>query len=144
VDILAWADACYALTSRWPKYNDGSIQDAPGETWAAVDTALFRGHRGLPGGSSLAKFLGEHRGVRNRSALPHLVVERITEWVIAHKKRTGRWPTTKSAEVVDAPGETWGGIHRALRVGQRGLPGGSSLGEVVQLVEEVNRSPVAG
>jgi hypothetical protein len=143
-DILAWADACHARTGRWPKYQDGPIADAPGETWAAVDTALLRGHRGLSGDSSLAKFLAEHRGVRNRSALPHLVVERIAEWAVVHKNRTGRWPTTKSREVADAPGETWGGIHQALRVGQRGLPGGSSLADVVRRVEGMGTEPAAG
>jgi len=128
-EILAWADAWCARTGRWPKYHQGAIPDAPGETWAAVDTALFRGMRGLPGGNSLAKFLSKHRGVRNRSALPHLVVAKVKRWAVAHKRRTGRWPNTKSGPVVDAPGETWGGIHQALAAGQRGLPGGSSLAE---------------
>lgn len=141
-DILTWADACHARTGRWPKYNDGPIHAAPGETWAAVDTALLRGHRGLLGGSSLAKFLAEHRGVRNRSALPHLMVGRIAEWAVAHKRRTGRWPNTKSGPVADAAGETWGGVHQALAAGQRGLPGGSTLGEVIRLAGELN-TPIA-
>jgi hypothetical protein len=35
------------------------VADAPGETWAAINTALVRGHRGLPGGSSLSWLLSE-------------------------------------------------------------------------------------
>jgi len=36
------------------------------ETWVAIETALRNGCRGLPGGSSLAKVLAEHRGLRRR------------------------------------------------------------------------------
>jgi hypothetical protein len=32
--------------------------DAVGETWRAIDTALRRGLRGLPGGDSLRRLLG--------------------------------------------------------------------------------------
>jgi hypothetical protein len=59
--ILAWADAHYSRTGRWPGCNSGSIVEAPGETWSAVRLALAQGLRGLPGGSSLARLLGEHR-----------------------------------------------------------------------------------
>ncbi len=38
----------------------------PGETWAALD----QGAHGLPGGSSLARLLEEHRGVRNKALWP--------------------------------------------------------------------------
>src|SRR5262249_31947793 len=31
--ILAWADAHYQRTGRWPRRTDGPIPDAPGETW---------------------------------------------------------------------------------------------------------------
>jgi hypothetical protein len=37
------------------------VLGAPGETWAIVAGALFKGRRGLPGGSSLAKLLAEKR-----------------------------------------------------------------------------------
>src|SRR4029077_17436024 len=48
-----------------PKSPTGSIRDAPGETWLAVAHAMNSGMRGLPGGTSLARFLTKHRNVRN-------------------------------------------------------------------------------
>jgi hypothetical protein len=42
-------------------------------------------------------------------------------------QRTGRWPKVNSGPVADAPGERWDLIGSALRQGQRGHPGGSSL-----------------
>lgn len=62
--ILHLADLHFHRSGKWPKYNDGSIVDAPGETWAAVDSALRYGKRGLSAGSSLAKLLAEKRGER--------------------------------------------------------------------------------
>jgi hypothetical protein len=40
----------------------GEIPEAPGEDWRAVNFALYRGFRGLPGGNSLAKLLARERG----------------------------------------------------------------------------------
>jgi hypothetical protein len=57
--VLAWADAHRARTGRWPSAQSGAIADAPGETWQAVNRALARGGRGLPGGASLAQLLGQ-------------------------------------------------------------------------------------
>jgi hypothetical protein len=85
----------------------------------------------LPGGSSLARLLAEHRGVRNPKALPDLSVKRILESADAHYARHGRWPQVTSGPVEDAPGETWSGIEAALQRGNRGLPGGSSLARVL-------------
>jgi hypothetical protein len=59
--ILRWADAYYERRGKRPTPHSGPITEAPGETWNAVDRALFSGHRGLPGGSSLAKLLAARR-----------------------------------------------------------------------------------
>ncbi len=125
--VLAWADAHYKRTGRWPTTSSGPIPEAPGETWAAVDAAFVAGSRGLAGYGSLARFLARRRGVRNRKALPKLSVKQIREWALSHFKRTGRWPTHTSGQIAEAPGETWGGVHSALSQGWRGFPGGSSL-----------------
>ena len=61
--ILTWADAYHRRTGRWPKAGPGPVADAPGEHWRAVDSALRHGGRGLAPGSSLARLLGERRGV---------------------------------------------------------------------------------
>ncbi|HZU39320.1 MAG TPA: hypothetical protein VFA18_25565, partial [Gemmataceae bacterium] len=134
--ILAWADAHYCQTGRWPRYKDGVITRVPQETWNGVDAALRAGGRGLPGGSSLARLLAEHRGVRNKKDLPRLTVQQILAWADAHYRRTGDWPTARSGPVADAPGETWGAIDMALYRASRGLPGGTSL---CRLLEEHGR-----
>jgi hypothetical protein len=59
--IVAWAKAHHARTGRWPKTNSGPVPEAPGETWGRVNGALWEGHRGLPGGDTLAKLLDRHR-----------------------------------------------------------------------------------
>jgi hypothetical protein len=59
--ILAWADAHHTRTGCWPTAASGPVADAPGETWGAVNMALYKGRRGLPGGDSLAKLLDRQR-----------------------------------------------------------------------------------
>ncbi len=68
--ILAWADAHHARTGRWPNCRSGPIPEAPGETWSGIEAALSQGHRGLPGGSSLARLLARERGVHRNSGRP--------------------------------------------------------------------------
>jgi hypothetical protein len=68
--ILSWVDLHQQRHGQWPKYDDGPIGDAPGETWGAVDSALRYGKRGLAGGGSLAKLLAAKRGVRERQRAP--------------------------------------------------------------------------
>src|SRR6516165_1544791 len=68
--ILTWADAHHRRTGAWPTSKSGSVRQAPGETWVAIDAALWRGGRGLAGGTSLARLLAARRGTRNRKELP--------------------------------------------------------------------------
>jgi hypothetical protein len=58
--ILSWVKAFSERTGEWPRRNSGCIDDAPEESWKAVDMALIQGGRGLPGGSSLARLIQEH------------------------------------------------------------------------------------
>jgi hypothetical protein len=129
--ILAWADAFHERTGRWPCCHYGEIADEPGETWCAVNAALDKGLRGLPGGSSLARLLVEKRGKRSVGHAPPLTIPQILGWADAHHARTGRWPTGNSGAIPDAPGETWTAIQQALVGGYRGIPGGSSLAELL-------------
>jgi len=129
--ILAWADAHFAGTRRWPSSESGPISGVPGENWRAVNRALARGHRGLPGGSSLAQLLAERRGKRNRSRLPRLTAKQVLAWAEEHFGREGRWPTAASGSVTDAPGETWANLNGALQQGHRGLPGGDTLARLL-------------
>ncbi len=125
--ILVWAEGHFRRTGSWPTSQSGAVVEAPGENWKGIDTALGRGHRGLPGGSSLARLLAERRGVRNRASLPPLTRAQILAWAAAHCRRTGRWPMSDSGPIAEAPAETWKAVDLALRYGWRGLPGGVSL-----------------
>jgi hypothetical protein len=130
--ILAWADAFYERTGRWPMARSGEIPEAPGENWHAIHSALNNGQRGLPGGSSMAKLLAERRGVRNRKALPPLDEETILRWADAYHERTGKWPTRESGRIAEAPEETWAAVDAALSQGCRGLPVGSALARLLR------------
>jgi hypothetical protein len=63
-EVLAWADAHHARTGGWPSANTGGVAGVPGQSWAAIDEALRRGRRGLPGGDTLARLLDRHRDRR--------------------------------------------------------------------------------
>jgi hypothetical protein len=96
-----------------------------------IDQALRKGLRGLRPGSSLARLLDQHRGKRNRKQLPRYTIRQILGWADAFHRRTGRWPTSDSGAIRDTNGETWMAVDVALRNGQRGLPGGSSLAQLL-------------
>src|SRR6266478_1607870 len=90
--ILRWADLHGHKTGRFPSVKSGKVVGTRGETWRSMDNALRYGLRGLPGGSSLALFLAEHRGARNRTSLPPPSLKLILAWAEKHHERTGRWP----------------------------------------------------
>jgi hypothetical protein len=133
--ILIWADAHCRRTGRWPTDRTGDIPEARGETWGAVQAALQFGRRGLPGGDTLARLLARERGVRNSKDPPALRVAEILRWASAYQRRTGTRPSLRSGSIPEAPGETWAMIDRAMRKGQRGLPGGVSLFRLMQQAE---------
>ena len=66
--------------------------------------------------------------VRERSKLS---IPKILKWADQHHARTGRWPTSRDEWVNGVTGERWSAIHEALRRGLRGLPGGSSLHQLL-------------
>jgi hypothetical protein len=130
-EILSWADAHRKRTGNWPNENCGEIPGTNGENWRNLDMALREGHRGLPGGDTVARLIARGRGVRNRANTPRLTKSQILRWAEAHFKRTGSWPKVKSGPIPEASGETWQAIESALDQGSRGLPGGSSLAKLL-------------
>jgi hypothetical protein len=124
--ILSWAEAHYKRTGQWPTTASGAVYEAAEEDWKGIDYALRLGKRGLAGKSTLRRLLLKHRGLRR-----NLTIERILAWADAHRKRTGRWPTVTPGAVHGVAGETWQAIDMALRRGGRGLPGGSSLAQLL-------------
>jgi hypothetical protein len=128
--ILRWADDFRKRTGRWPTMESGPVQGVPELTWRRVDNALRLGFRGLAGGSSLARLLEAERGVAILASRPALTQSQILVWADAHKSRTGRWPTAESGRITGIK-EKWKGVDTALREGYRGLPGGSSLAQLL-------------
>jgi hypothetical protein len=129
--ILAWADAYHAARGRWPTKRACALEAAPGVTWKAINHALREGYRGMPGGSSLAGFLAEHRGHRNTADLPRLTIEQVLAWADVYHAAHGTWPSSNAGPIAAAPGETWMGVDLALGKGHRGLPGGTSLASLL-------------
>jgi len=129
--VLAWADAYNAKTGRWPRGRSGRVAGAPSETWSAVESALFQGLRGLPGGMTLAQLLAERRGAPAIQTSRPLTVDQILAWADAHHAATGHWPGEESGPVSGAPGESWGAISMALTKGHRGLSAGLSLARLL-------------
>jgi hypothetical protein len=129
--ILAWSDAHHRRTGKWPIAESGPITDAPDETWYAVNSALNHGTRGLPGGSSLAQLLVARRQVRCHHYIPRLTIAQILAWADLHHARTGRWPNCDSGPVLEAPGEHWGSLTTSIFEGHRGLPGGTTLTQLL-------------
>lgn len=131
--ILVWADAHHDLKGRWPRKDSGLVPGSWTQRWSGVDSALQKGLRGLRGGSSLARLLAARRGVRNKKGLPYFTIPRIVQWADAYHATHGEWPQpkTKPSGIPGTNGETWLAVDSALRVGLRGLPGGSSLPQVL-------------
>ena len=66
-----------------------------------------------------------------RLNLPPLSVPQILAWADAHHARTGKWPNHQSGQVPEAPEVTWSAIHANLCYGNRGLPGGFTLKQLL-------------
>ena len=127
--ILAWADEYHCRTGQWPRLSAGTIPGTE-ERWAALDNALRRGSRGLPGDDSLARLLQRERNGPPPKPLP-LTVAQILAWADAHHQATGEWPTGRSGPIPGSNGEVWASADAALVKGQRGLAGGSSLARLL-------------
>jgi hypothetical protein len=75
--------------------------------------------------------------VRSRRAVlgipgrPRLTIGQILGWADQHHAQTGARPNAESGPVLAAPRETWLAVDQALRLGRRGLPGGSSLARLL-------------
>jgi hypothetical protein len=87
-------------------------------TWAAEDFLA-------------GKLLAKHRGVRCVHALPRFTVTQILGWADAYYAQHGAWPTVSSRHKGLPEGEKWFNIESNLRLGGRGLPGGSSLRQLL-------------
>jgi hypothetical protein len=76
---------------------------------------------------------------RRRKRLGTLTLEQVLAWSDAFRARHGRWPSRRAGAIAEAPGETWGGVDKALRYGRRGFRGGSSLSRLMYQCRGVAR-----
>ncbi len=129
--VMVWADDHFRRTQTWPQQTSGPVAAAPGETWAGIASALRTGRRGLNTRISLARLLHKQRETPLAIAAPSLSVPQIVRWARAHRRRTGQWPTARSGVIPEQPHETWASVNGALQKGRRGLPGDSSLAQVL-------------
>lgn len=132
-EIVQWAKVHFQRTGEWPTLNSGGIHGLPGDTWYAVNAALFKGSRGLPGGSSLARLLARRGLKRHPDHPPVLTVKQILKWADDFHARHGKWPMINSGPVDASPKDNWKGINASLRDGKRGLTGASSLANLLLL-----------
>lgn len=135
--IIDLAHAHFARTRMWPSLSD-TVATIPGETWRKINSALRKGHRGLPGGTTLAVVLRPFRTTNYRLQSPQLSLEEVLDWCDAHHRRTGQWPTHESGRIPEAPRESWENIRCALRDGRRGLP---KIGSLAQLLAMYRGAP---
>ena len=129
--IIAAAKKCLDCTGKLPSQHSGDASGHFGfpETWVSVDKALRKGSRGLPGGSALPKLLIAH-GLKSEK--PDLSEATIVEAAQVYLSRTGKLPGASIGDTTIDFGfpETWVSVDQALRVGVRGLSGGSSLSQL--------------
>lgn len=131
--VLRWADRHHRRTGAWPQCKSGAVDSGDGSSWGGINSALSAGRRGFKGGLSLARLLFEHRGVPTRAVQLPLTEELILTWADSHLRRTGQWPHQRSGIVKESPTLKWQSIHSSLYAGGHGLPGGSSLAELLRL-----------
>jgi hypothetical protein len=129
--ILEWADAFRARDGRWPTASSGPVAEAPEETWAAIDSCLFNGIRGLDGGLSLSRLLARERSGNLSSDRLSLTISEILRWADAHHLREGVWPGPSSGPIPEAPAKTWEYVNDTIRRGRCGLPAGTTLVKVL-------------
>ena len=129
--ILKWADVHRKVTGMWPSARSGAVSGAAGENWASIQQCLRLGFRGLNGGRTLLGLLRANRNMVLQSKPRRLTTQRILGWADAHHARTGRWPTARQDLIPESPGDNWRIVSEALYAGTRGLPGGSSLSQLL-------------
>jgi hypothetical protein len=165
LQIVAWAEAYHVAHGIWPDLGrnklSGPVPGAPGESWRGIDAALAMGTRGLPGHSSLAELLSEHRAAalrrmesqsqdtkietRERELLPAgsvwpmgyrvrppFRVDHVLAWADAYHAATGRWPNRDTGPVLSVPFRlSWATVDDWLKRGRRGFRGGTTLFRVL-------------
>ena len=124
-------------------------------TVSALDGALARGARGLPGGSSISVLneeISREHGLdyQNHLKLKDINIELIKASILAHRLATGDWLSNGKKPKGETHGSyvlefgpyagqlTCSALETALLRGKRGLPDGLSIAKINQEVSEEN------
>jgi hypothetical protein len=131
--ILERAMEHMSKTGKLPVIYSGKVHGGlPGDTWADYHLWLKFQMKGLTAGMSLPRFLSLNTGAPYKYRKDELTEDFISERVNDYKIRTGYWPKHTSGKVHGgADGDTWAVYHHSLSRGKRGLPGGSSLADLL-------------
>ena len=138
IDVVNWVKKYKDKYGKFPHHASGKVEFADEDiTWSALEACLINGWRGLPKNTSLSKLIAEQFNVINRSNTKKYSNNIIRKWIERHYKEYGYYPTKRSG-VIEWASEygynlvTWDAIDRALRVGVKGLSGGSSLSNFIK------------
>jgi hypothetical protein len=133
--ILEWADAHHSATGHWPTTQDRTISGVPGETWSTIDRALWQGARGLPGTTTLNRFLMHHRRGYAFELPADVTIEQLPAAADAYRAAHGCWPTAASpGPIPGIAGQTWVTIDGQLRLDRRNPAAGPlTLSRLLQL-----------
>lgn len=100
-----------ANAGRFPTMDDADA--LPGLAWGTIDTRLREGHRGLPGATSLSKWLDSTYPVER--FVGSLTSANLHAWVDAHRATNdGAFPHI-GAGAIPGVNRTWQSVHEALR-----------------------------
>ena len=134
--LSIWCAVYFRKHGKYPTKTSGLIETIDtyaGTTWNDINNALRYGLRGIAGGSSLSNFIQQEFDKRNKKRLPELTEKMIIAWMEEYARIKGYPPKRDAGNVKSAPGEVWNNLDVALKMGRRGLSGGSSLDKLAKL-----------
>ena len=134
----------HSRVGRWPSRLAGPVPTL-GITFAALDTALKRGSRGLPRGSSLGEEVAKVREAAGGPDGVPITLDRVRAAIAEHRNRTGSYPGVRAGHC-EPLGINWKALNERLRQGTGDLAGGSSVAREVAEVElrRLAGNPTAG
>jgi len=113
----------------WVKSGDAKKYFGFKITWKAIEQCLKKGNRGLPGGSSLAKLRKEHITGKETPLTEDLIVKALKNYHEDHAKYPVFYKGEDALKYIGFKIK-WSAIDACLRLGHRGLSGGSTLAQL--------------
>jgi superfamily II DNA or RNA helicase len=114
---------------RWPHLGSGEVKGMLETSWAMIDAALKRGDIENVPKCTLNKFLQIEKGKTTSSPLTEA---QILVWCDEFFEQYEKYPAVQSNSLESMGENTFASINQALQSGNRGLPGGSSLPDLLR------------